>query len=203
MNIIAQKLTERHLLAAALLVIGLLMNGCYLASIHPLAEQDQRVFDPKLIGTWAAGHDTLSISGETIDNMSLRVCEGPGIISDSSRAGDLTILLTRIGDKTFMDLKPGDELKASMPTMEAMLLVPMHTFIRYSISHDTLVVQSLNYSEFSERMKKGRWHGLDLERIEDGGPLLITSSTAEIRKFLTSREGEGLYADPVYYLRVR
>jgi hypothetical protein len=187
----------------ALCATAWLVGGCYIASIHPLAAPSDRFFDKDLQGVWAHGRDTLNFSGEDVENMHLEVSEGAGLLTDSLRKGGLEMLCTRIEDQNYLDVWPGDLLKSNFPTLKAMLLVPMHGFLRYSIVKDTLKVESLNYKEFSDRMRKGKWHGLELEALADDGPLLITSPTAKIRKFIASREDEGLYAEPTLYVRVR
>lgn len=181
----------------------LLLSGCYIAALHPLADQNDRIFDANLTGSWAHGRDTLKFVGQDVDNLHLEVTEGPGPLNDTIRQGGLDLLCTRIGNRTYMDIQPGDLLKSEFPTMKAMLLVPMHAFMRYSVTKDSLIVYGLNYKEFNDKMRRGKWHGLDMEPVQDDGPLLITSPTAKIRKFLLKNEDDRIFAEPVAYSRVR
>ncbi|HEY3294793.1 MAG TPA: hypothetical protein VGL38_05110 [bacterium] len=182
----------------------LLLTGCYVASIHPLAALNQRIFDKELVGGWANGHDTLRISGENIDNLEFDVTEGPSVLSDSARSGSLSLLLTNIDDQTFMDVRPADVQESKSPILEQMLLVPMHAIIRYTIHQDTLSIQYLNYTELRRLSEAGKLRGLDVENVADDGPIVITSSTSKLRDFLSDhKKDDQLYADPIHYLRLK
>jgi hypothetical protein len=197
-------MASRRILPLIVLALALLSSGCYIASIHPLAANDQRIFDKELPGVWSAGRDTLRIEGETIDNLTFDVIEGPGALSDSVRTGRLSLLLTNIADQTYMDIRPTDMQESSNPILEQMLFVPMHAIIRYSVIKDTLLIQYLNYTALRGMQERGKLRGLDVEAVADDGPLLITSPTAHVREFLADHQrDEQLYADPITYLRVK
>ncbi len=182
----------------------LLLSGCYIASIHPLAEPNQRIFDKETVGAWVNGRDTLRISGENIDNLEFNITEGPGALSDSTRTGSLTLLLTNIADQTFMDVRPSEVQETKSPVLEQMLLVPLHGVIRYVVHQDTLSLQYLNYTEFKRLLLSGKLHGLDVESVADDGPVLITSSTSKLRDFLADhKKDEQLYADPINYIKLK
>jgi len=188
----------------AVCAVPLLISGCYIASIHPLAEPNQRIFDKELTGVWAGNHDTLRISGENIDNLEFEVTEGPSVLNDSVRSGSLSLLLTNIADQTFIDVRPADLQDSKSPILEQMLLVPMHAIIRYMIHTDTLSIQYLNYTEFRRLSESGKLHGLDVENVADDGPILISSSTAKLRDFLADhKKDDQLYADPINYVRIK
>ena len=188
----------------ALFGLVFLLSGCYIASVHPVAESNQRIFDKELVGTWASGRDTLRVSGETIDNLTFDVTEGPGILSDSSRTGTLSLMLTNIADQTFMDVRPTEVQDSRNPILEQMLLVPMHAIIRYAIHADTLGIQYLNYTEIKRLSDAGKLRGLDVEDVADDGPMVITSSTKKVRDFLADhKKDDQLYADPINYVKVK
>jgi hypothetical protein len=188
----------------ALLVFVPLLSGCYLASIHPIATPDQRVFDKELIGVWSSSHDTISISGENVDDLAFDVTEGPGALSDSSRTGSLSLLLTNIDDQTFMDVRPSGNVESDSPILEQMLMIPMHAIIRYTINGDTLSIQYLSYTEFKNLQDGNKLRGLNVEDVADDGPMLITSSTSEIRDFLADhKQDDNLYADAIHYVKVK
>ena len=184
--------------------VPFILGGCYIASIHPLAESNQRIFDKELVGVWAGNHDTLRISGENIDNLEFEITEGPSVLNDSTRSGTLSLLLTNIADQTFMDVRPAEVQESKSPILEQMLLVPMHGIIRYMIHTDTLSIQYLNYSEFRRLSESGKLHGLDVENVADDGPILISSPTPKLRDFLADhKKYEQLYADPINYVRIK
>lgn len=182
----------------------LVLSGCYIASIHPVAEANQRIFDKELTGVWVSGHDTLRISGENVDNLTFDITEGPGALSDSTRSGSLSLLLTNIADQTFMDVRPGEVQDSKSPILEQMLLVPLHGVIRYVVSKDTLSIQYLNYTELRMLSESGKLRGLEVESVADDGPIVITSSTAKLRDFLSDhKKDDQLYADPINYVRIK
>ncbi len=78
----------------------------------------------------------------------------------------------------------------------------MHAIIRYRIAGDSLILQYLSYREFDRKAHAGRAYGLTLERVMADGPLLITSKTEKIRRFLTKYGAEEtLFDEPTIYLR--
>jgi hypothetical protein len=185
-----------------LLVGCLLLSGCYLVSVHPIATPDQQSFDRHLIGAWASGSDTLRIAGDDIDNMEFTVIEGIGPMNDSVRSGSLDILVTSIRGRNFLDVRPGAIHHSRIPVFEQTLLIPMHAIIRYRISGDSLILQSLSFRKFDRKARSGRAYGLDLERVAADGPLLLTSKTEKIRRFLAKYGGEeALFDEPIVYLR--
>jgi hypothetical protein len=188
----------------ALCTVSVLLSGCYIASIHPVAEPNQRIYDKELVGVWVSGKDTLRISGETVDNLTFDITEGPSALSDSARSGSLNLILTNVNDQTFMDVRPAEIQDTKSPILEQMLLVPLHGVIRYVVHKDTLSIQYLNYTEVRRMLETGKLHGLDVESVADDGPLVITSSTTKLRDFLSdNKKNDQLYADPINYVKVK
>lgn len=190
------------LAGSGLFAVLLSLAGCYLAAVHPLASPEQRSFDAALIGTWAGGSDTLHITGDAVDNLELTVVEGAGITADSPRRGTLETLVTVIAGRHFLDVLPAEIKSSPLSVLEQTLMVPMHGVIRYRVAGDSLILQYLNYREFDRKGRGGKAFGLKLERVAADGPLLITSSTEQLRRFLARHGGdEALFEEPTVYMR--
>jgi hypothetical protein len=192
------------LLAVLLVASAGLITGCYITSVHALADTKDRQFDPAVIGTWISGHDTLEIAGDAADNLEFIIKEGPGAFSDSSRSGTLDLLLTSIGGMKYMDIRPSDVITQRSPILEQMLLVPMHSFMHYRVDADTLSMQYLNYTEFNKLFESGKLERVQGEKVAESGPILLTSTTSSLRKFFDKHgKDEGLFADPMTYVRLK
>jgi hypothetical protein len=186
----------------ACLALGL--AGCFIASVHPLAEPKDRILDRQLLGVWIHNKDTLTISGQDIDNLKFEVAETQESEAETRHYGSLDLMLTRIQGINYMDIRPSGSGLEQFALMEKLLLLPMHGIIRYQIHDDTLTVQHVNYENLNKVERRGRAMGLHVERLGDNGPLLITSSTKDIRNFLKKYQGNPqVFEDPVIYLRAQ
>jgi hypothetical protein len=185
------------------LFLAILLAGCWVASVHPIADPEDRQFDSTLVGVWTDGRDTMSFSGESADNLSLSIVERASDKRDSLVRGSLDLMLTTIGEHKFMGLRPGGPLE-SMPTAEEVLLMPMYGFARYEIRKDSLFMASMNPEYFERLFTEHELGDLTAEQIDDHGPYLITASTAKIREFFLSHASDSLlFNPPTGYLRVK
>jgi hypothetical protein len=185
---------------AAFLVIGL--GGCYVVSVNPIAEAKDCQFDSILLGAWVSGQDTIIISGQDIDNLEFGIIERSNDREDSVRRGVLSLMLTRIGESNYMAVKPSNLKKQHMPTLEQMCLLPVYAFMRYRTARDTLVFEFPSYDQLDTLLQTGKLRGLSAKQIDKDGPLLITSSTTELRTFLAAHERDStFFGEPAVYVR--
>lgn len=189
-------------LSLLLLGCGILTSGCYIASLQPIVQPDQRVFDSRLMGVWTNGSDTLKIQGTSVEDLTFEVIEGPGPMTDSVRRSDMEIALAHIEGQNYIDVRPGEILDSPLPVFEQMLLFPMHAVVRYQVKGDSLVLQHLEYRKFDQKNSRGRAFGLELERMTSDGPILITSATHKIRRFLAKYgQDDSMFEQPTVYIR--
>jgi hypothetical protein len=178
------------LLGAALL----LSSGCLVLSLQPAYDDDSLAWDPTLIGTWRDGDDNASLKIDEAEWRSYRLhYEHP------SEKGDVTGLLTIVGDGHYLDVMPArGEDRGSF-------LLPAHAVLRVDLAGDALVLTPLSYDWFADRLRTGRSPGGVLSAVFDQKQnALIVSPTARLRAWLRSQPKESLaWGAPATFSRVK
>jgi hypothetical protein len=177
-----------RLLAAVLVVVA--SQACLVVSLQPVYEPDTIAFDPALVGTWAMGDDGLTVTfarGEWHSyHMTLEQRD------DRTR---LSARLTRVGDLTYLDISPldGTDLPA--------LALPVHAVYRVDLKGDELSLSDLNFEVLERRVREGT---STLPAVIDARKnVVITASTADLRRWLAAHAAEeGFFDPPASFTRV-
>jgi hypothetical protein len=165
-------------------VAALLSSACLVVSLQPVYEPETIAFDPALLGAWVASDDDTAVSFERAEWHSYHVTIDVG--DDRTR---LSARLTRVGEQLYLDVSPLDGVDV------APLLVLVHGIYRLELHGDELLLADLNYEHF-ERLAKEGTTGLPMA-VDARKNVVITASTAELRRWLIAHAGdEGLFAVP-------
>jgi hypothetical protein len=156
----------------SLVFAGILLTSCGdLPSLEGLANKNNTVFDPALVGAWNSGDAAVIV--QRGDNQSYRIhwlgaedaesTETPRIVRMEGR-------LAQIGDQRILDLT------ASNPGAFA---IPCHVFLRVRPVKDGLQIQFLDSTWIREQVKTSALASV----VYDGHPVL-TAPAAQIEAFL-------------------
>ena len=156
----------------SLVFAGILLTSCGdLPSLEGLANKNNTVFDPALVGAWNSGDAAVIV--QRGDNQSYRIhwlgaedaesTETPRIVRMEGR-------LAQIGDQRILDLT------ASNPGAFA---IPCHVFLRIRPVKDGLQIQFLDSTWIRELVKTSALASV----VYDGHPVL-TAPAGQIEAFL-------------------
>lgn len=180
----------RLLPIVATVLAALLSSGCLVVCLQPVYEPDTIAFDADLLGTWTTGDDGMTLTVERGEWHSYHVT-----IQERDEVIRLSARLTRIGERTYLDVAPLDG--ADLPA----LALPVHAVYRMELKDDELAVSDLNYDV--------------LERLASDGPgpvpmvvdarknVVITAGTAQLRRWLAASTPDDALFDPPLVFRRR
>lgn len=148
------------------------MAGC-VPSLHPLFTEEDLVYDPALVGTWAEkeGEDicTFRKSGENAYDL---------IYTEEGVPARFDAHLVRIGEFLFLDTYPGEpDIKNGFYLVH---LVPAHTFLRIWIEGDVLRYAMLDLDWLKKMIAEKK---VDIAHEQVDGDILLTASTKELQEF--------------------
>jgi hypothetical protein len=170
------------LMAALGLVV--LVAGC-VPSLHPLFTEDDLVYDPALVGTWAEeeGEDTWTFRkfGDNVYNL---------IYTEEGVPARFDAHLVQLGEFLFLDTYPGEpDIKNGFYLIH---LVPAHTFSRVSIEENVLRYAMLDLDWLKKMISEKQ---VDITHEQVDGGILLTASTKELQEFFL-RHGDDDKAFP-------
>lgn len=110
---------------------------------------------------------------------------------DTNQVEKLIVNLTTIGDYTYMDFKALPDIREF--TRFSMNIIPAHTFARFTIKNNSLVIQSFD-AEYIEDLIKNKRVRLKHELVDDN--IILTASTEDLRAFINKyADEEELFLD--------
>ncbi len=178
----------------------LLLAGC-IPSLHPLYTDEDLVWKPALLGTWASSDDSQETwtFAESGTGKTYKVVFGTG---DSS--GEFLGRLVRVGAFLYLDLypEPPDCVDNDFYSFH---LWPVHTFYRVEIAEDVFTFIPLDAEEVVDRIRREKG-GLKHEVVKADGDegLIITAAPKEIQAFLLANQTDpDFFVRPTKYTRVR
>lgn len=172
------------LMAALGLVV--LLAGC-VPSLHPLFTEDDLVYDPALVGTWADqdGENTWTFQkfGDNVYNL---------IYTEEGVPARFDAHLVQLGEFLFLDTYPGEpNIKNDFYLIH---LIPAHIFSRIEMEGDTLRYAMLDL-DWLRRMISEKKVTIGHEQV-DGG-VLLTATTAELQEFFIKyADDDKAFPDP-------
>lgn len=149
-------------------------------SLQPLYEDEDLVFEPRLIGTWtdSDGEDDWTFARGVGNEYVLTCLTGEDEVKAKFRGR-----LGRLGGAYFLDLFP-EKGGAPLPKNDllAMHLVPAHTFWRVRlIAEGGLHLDPFNADWLRDGLREGR---LKIAHVETSDEVILTAGTRELQAFL-------------------
>lgn len=162
--------------AARLLVVlvcAWLSGGCYVVSLHGLADDASTVTDDQVAGHWYSADDDveITIAPDEWRTYSITVHDGSGDQLFTGR-------VTELAGRKFFDLTvhAGNELEAA--------LLPVHLIGRFGMKDDTLVVELLAYDWFRGRFDRG---SLVVPAVlDERDAVLLTAKRSKLREWVAA-----------------
>lgn len=142
-------------------------------SLQPAYDDDSIAWDAGLVGNWRDADDNSSMRIEAAEWRLYRIhYEHP------SEKGDVTGVLTVVGDQHYLDLMParGED--------HGSFLLPAHAVLRVELTEDRLLLTPLSYDWFAARMRGRRATGGLSVVFDQKQNVLITSATPRLRSWL-------------------
>jgi hypothetical protein len=185
-----RKYVGRPFRAAAVLAAALASSGCLVLALQPVYDDASVVFDAALVGTWVNPEDETSATIERAEWRSYKVAYTDRFATRTFHGN-----LTRIGVATYLDLTEprGHD--------DGPFLLPVHGVFRVDVSGDTLSVSPLDYRWFTRAIEQKTIDRLSAT-LDDRRNVVISSSTADLRKWLTIGRAEAI-ATATSYRRKR
>lgn len=179
--------------AAAAAVAMLASPACLVLSLQPAYDAASVVFEEGLLGRWENREDQTQLLVERGEWRSYRIA-----FTERGSTRTLNGNLTAIGEKPtlFVDVT---ELRGADP---GPYLLPVHAVYRVTVNGDELTAAPLDFDWFTQAASDRRRGGPPGLAIDDRRNAIVTSSTAEFRRWI-ARAPEAAFAAPMTFTRVR
>lgn len=171
--------------AAAALAAAALSSGCLVISLQPVYDDQAVAFDEALLGRWRSAEDNVEVTVERGEWRSYHVHYKHPV-----EEADFTARLTAIGDRYYLDLMPVRGLDYGV------VLIPAHLVVKLARAGDKWTVSALDYDRLRAQLKGGRHAGV--ATFDQRQNLVLTGSTAELRKWFRDREDEDFTAPATF-----
>jgi hypothetical protein len=178
----------RPIALSACVLAALLSSGCLVLALQPAYDAESVVFDEALVGEWENADDGTIATIERAEWRAYKVTYADRFSKRSFQGN-----LTKIGPATFFDLT---EMRGVDP---GPFLLPVHGVLQVSISGDTLTAAMLDYNWFTRAMTRKSLPRLALA-VDDRRNVVITSPTAELRRWLT-RAPPDAFSAPMTFVK--
>ena len=173
---------------AAMLAFG----GCAAKSFAPVVDKQDRVVDPRLVGTWHSDDQQSVVIEERDSDYAIRYTENDG------KAGSFDARLGRLGNRWILDLSPAGSSVATASDAYKALLLPLHTFViidAIGARMEASLVKSDSLEAYLAREPTAVGH----TKVDDG--LVLTAPTPELRAFLERYVNRPGVLDPAVWTR--
>ena len=152
-------------------------------SVHRLYEEDDLIFDEKLLGTW------VDESGTTF---AFDKAEEPNAyvftVSDANTQGKFVAYLVKIDEMLFLDISPENPAEDSI-SFQQLLNVPCHMFMKVEQIEPGLRMRWVYFVSLIEDNPNILKH-----EVVGESNILVTASTRELQEFLKQhRHNEELF----------
>ena len=171
---------------ACVLVAALASSGCLVLALQPAYDDASVVFDEALVGTWVNTEDETSVAIERAEWRSYKVAYTDRFATRTFHGN-----LTQIGAATYLDLtEPRGEDAGPF-------LLPVHGVFRVNVAGDTLSAAPLDYGWFTRGIERKTINRL-IVSLDDRRNVVISSSTAELRRWLAGAPAEAIATATAY-----
>jgi hypothetical protein len=159
-------------------ILAVLLAFSCVRSLQPLYEDEDLVFEPRLLGTWTDGDgkDDWTFARGVGNEYILTCLTGEDEVKAKFRAR-----LGKLGGAFFLDLFP-EKGGAPMPKNDllTMHLIPAHTFWRVRFDGG-LHLDPFNADWLKEGIREGR---LKIPHVETPDEIILTASMPDLQAFL-------------------
>ncbi len=164
----------RRACAAAFVAAPLVLGGCMAKSLAPAVDKQDRVVDPRLVGTWRTEDSESAVIEARDSDYVLTYTDKDG------KPGSFDARLGRLGKGWVLDLSPEESGVAASDAYKALLL-PTHTFLLFDSIAARMNVSGLDpdsLKAFLEREPTAVAH----VRVEK--EVVLSAPTPALRAFL-------------------
>ena len=197
---------KNKIYTSTLIVLFLILNGCYLKSVQPLVKENESIEVPKLAGSWQDDDQrwtfvwdvqSLPVSFKNAE-IEITFLEKPDSIEDyncddhlcgylvihedmSEAKIDSSLFLgnfIELDGRIYMDLYPVD---LGNPSLKNFHYMSVHTFSWVEVNNDSLSIRMFKAKWIEDQIMKNRVR-IKHEKLDDG--VLITAPTDELQKFI-------------------
>jgi hypothetical protein len=148
---------------------AVLLTGCGdLPSVEGIADKDNTVFDPALVGAWNSGDAVIIVQKD--DEQSYRI-SWVGADNDAPRVVRMEGRLVRLGEQRILDLTASDPRVFS---------IPCHVFLRIRPVKEGLKVQFVDSKWIREQVKMS-----SIANFQQDTHPVLTAPAAQVEAFLT------------------
>jgi hypothetical protein len=165
-------------------------SGCLVVTLQPVYDAGSVVFDEALVGAWVNTDDETSATIERGEWRSYKVAYADRFSTRTFHGN-----LTKIGAATWLDLTDVRGTDAGP------FLLPVHGVFRVSVAGDVLSVAPLDYGWFTRAIDK-KTTGRLMATLDDRRNVVIASSTADLRRWLTQAPAEAFTAPTTYRRKI-
>ncbi|MHC4215976.1 MAG: hypothetical protein ACYSWP_21710 [Planctomycetota bacterium] len=188
-------------------LVAVLLGGCVpVMSLNPLYEQENIIFDQKLVGVWMDDVNDPEIIWDFNRPDPNKNEYRLFYASEEGKQGIFKVHLVKLKEQLFLDVFPdsfpsgrgnNDDLKLEY---NVFFFTPTHTFVKVNSLAPRLNIQITN-SEELEKLLEDDPNAIEYVEVESGW-LVLTSSTKEIQSFvLKYADDKRLFGDEVKLIR--
>jgi len=201
-----QMLKPKYLLAVTIAVV---FAGCAARSFFPLFAEKDLVFNPSLVGTWAAEGTKDTYTFRRATHRSYEVIyyqDKHSTVRGKEVLGDTAVFtgqLGHLGDYWFLDLLPEWKSLESHLRNDTYNFhwIPIHTFSKVRLEGDTLQVTTLEGDWLKKIIESD---SLKIPRLQIGDEILLSTPTEELQQLvLRFAEDTKAFASPGKLIRLK
>lgn len=171
-----------HLLAVV--AAAWLTSGCYVLSVHGIADPAAVVFDEALLGQWKSAEGDGDAQELLIERDEWRTYA----VTLRDRGGEaqhFTVRLVKIGPAQFFDAT------IHGGTDPGPVLLPVHVFGRVAVRDGRLEVETPDYDWFNGRLTRGSLTIPALRTERDA--ILVTAAPRQVRQWLAANAASPMF----------
>lgn len=173
----------------SLLIITLLLAGCFVASFYPLYTDADLHTDTLMAGEWLDGDSTLwkfdYITSQEKDRPPLTDSTGYFLTfrekGEQPGNSSMEVRVVRLKGNWFLDFFINEIKDENYPDFFDLHTLPIHTFAQVTLTGDSLVLNWLGTEWIKEQAKQKKLKISCLERDDD---VLLTAPTPDLQKFM-------------------
>jgi hypothetical protein len=175
-----------------ILAAALLVQGCFVLSLHPLYTEKDVVFDERLVGTWIEAPD----SGgawvfEPTDEETAYLMK---ITKHGELQGSFGAHLVKLGESMFLDLTPLES--AAVDEFYSSHAILAHSIWRVDLNTDSLGLAALNHDWLKEAIEVGKVK-IKHEKLEH--MMLLTAEPPDMQNLVLKYPSEAFEDFEVVY----
>ncbi|UCF17038.1 MAG: hypothetical protein JSW59_06165 [Phycisphaerales bacterium] len=187
-------------------VLAGLMGGCVpVVSLHPLYTKENVVFDKKLLGTWVDDPNKGEVTWQFRSVDEPKKAYNLVFTDDKGLKGSFVTHLVKLGDDLFLDIFPSkmpwdlDDPNESDWPYNALLLIPMHTFVKIDSVDPKLKMRLMLETQLKKLLEENP-DAIAHVVVEDRP--VLTASTKELQAFvLKYADTDKLFTDQIVLIR--